>query len=108
MGYAIRNDRQGYRAVDGPDDVGEHEYYSEVPEDVLPLAPTYQSELAELNAAYQIKVDGYNRSFAIAALSDGPTEEAKKLAIRADYEAAKAQNSADRAALKVKYGFGGV
>lgn len=27
-GYAIRNDLQGWRGVDGPDDVGEGEHYS--------------------------------------------------------------------------------
>jgi len=68
-----------------------------------PPVPTYQSELADLNAAWQKKVDSYNRAFAVAALSDGPSEESKKLAIRADYEADRLQNSADRAALKTKY-----
>lgn len=67
-------------------------------------APTYQQELAELNAAWQQQVDGYNRAFAVAALSDGPHEESKKLAIRADYEAARQKNAEDRAALKTKYG----
>lgn len=66
--------------------------------------PTYQQELEELNAAWQQQVDVYNRAFAVAALSDGPQEESKKLAIRADYEAARLQNTAARAALKTKYG----
>lgn len=104
MGYAVRDDNQGYRAVSGPGDVLAGEYYSEELIEILPPAPTYQSELSALNAAYQAKVDGYNRAFAIAALVDGASEESKKLAIRADYEAAKLQNATDRAALKAKYG----
>lgn len=104
MSYAIRNDKKGFRAVGGPDDVGPDEYYSETPIEILPPAPTYQSELAELNDALQVKIDGYNKAFAIAALSDGASEEAKKLAIRADYEAARAQYVIDKNALKTKYG----
>lgn len=104
MSYAIRNDRQGYRAVNGPDDVGTDEFFSGEPIEILPPAPTYQSELSELNVYWQKQVDSYNRAFAVAALSDGPTEDSKKLAIRADYEAARLQNTADRAALKTKYG----
>lgn len=108
MSYAIRNDGQGFRAVEGPEDIGPDEYFSENPIEILPPPPTYQSELAELNSAWQQKVDEYNRSFAVAALSDGPSEEAKKATIRASYEEAKQQNSADRNALKIKYGIGGV
>lgn len=74
----------------------------------LSPAPTYQSELAQLNFDWQKKVESYNKSFALAALSDGPREEAKKVAICAAYEVDKAQNTADRAALKAKYGIGGV
>lgn len=73
----------------------------------LSPAQNYQSELANLNSEWQSRVDSYNRSFAIAALSDGPSEEAKKSAIRASYEADKAQNTVVRAALKAKYGIGG-
>ena len=36
MSYAIRNDKQGWRAVDGPDDVGPDEYYSETPIEIVP------------------------------------------------------------------------
>ena len=36
MGYAIRNDQQGWRSVDGPDDVGPDEYYSETPIEIIP------------------------------------------------------------------------
>lgn len=69
---------------------------------------TYQQELAAINTGWQSKVDGYNKAFALAALSDGPNEESKKAAIRAAYETDKQQNTADRAALKAKYGIGGV
>jgi hypothetical protein len=108
MGYAIRDDQQGWRSVDSAEDLIDGEYYSETPIEIMPPTPTYQSELAELNSAWQIKVDQYNKSFALAALSDGPSEESKKTAIRIAYEADKVQSNADRAALKVKYGIGGV
>ncbi|XAI95245.1 DNA-directed RNA polymerase [Leptolyngbya phage Lbo-JY16] len=75
---------------------------------IAPRQLTYQQELAQLNSNWQSKVESYNRSFALAALSDGLSEEAKKAAIRAAYEVDKAQNTADRAALKVKHGIGGV
>lgn len=68
------------------------------------LFPTYQSELADLNTALQEKINAYNKAFAIAALSDGPTEETKKLAIRANYQATKDQYALDKAVLKIKYG----
>jgi osmotically-inducible protein OsmY len=73
-----------------------------------PKIKSYQEELSELNDAWQIKVEQYNKSFALAALSDGPSEESKKTAIRIAYEADKVQNNADRSALKVKHGLGGV
>lgn len=69
-------------------------------------APTYSQALAALNAAYQIKIDGLNRQFALAALSAGPSEEGKKLSIRADYEAARTQHAANIAQLKLQYGIG--
>lgn len=36
MSYAIRKDDQGWRAVNGPDDVGLDEYYSETPIEIIP------------------------------------------------------------------------
>ena len=41
MSYAIRNDLQGWRSVDGPDDVGPDdvgpdEYFSETPIEIIP------------------------------------------------------------------------
>lgn len=38
MNYAIRNDKQGWRAVSGPDDIGPDEYYSETPIEIIPAA----------------------------------------------------------------------
>jgi hypothetical protein len=79
------------------------------PEEVashLNPAPTYSKALASLNAAYQIKIDGFNRQFALAALADGPSEEAKKLSIRGDYDVAKAQHAVNIAQLKTQYGIG--
>lgn len=79
------------------------------PEEVaahLNPAPTYSKALASLNAAYQIKIDGFNRQFALAALADGASEESKKLSIRADYETAKNLHAANIAQLKIQYGIG--
>lgn len=104
MSYAVRNDKQGFRAVSGPDEVQEDEYYSVSPIEIHPPAATYQSELTELNAAYQLEVDKFNRAFAVAYLSDGPSQESKQAAIRAQYEVRKAQHANDVIDLKIKYG----
>ncbi len=69
----------------------------------IPIS-SYTKELSELNSDYQKKVDGHNRAFAVAALSDGPSEEEKKLAIRADYEEDRDQYVINKAALKTRYG----
>lgn len=69
--------------------------------------PTYQQALASLNSAYQLEVDKFNRAFAIAYLSDGPSQESKQAAIRAQYENRKTQHAADVEALKTEYGIGG-
>lgn len=38
MSYAVRNDKQGWRAVSGPDDVSADEWYSvDTPPDPIPL-----------------------------------------------------------------------
>lgn len=68
--------------------------------------PTYSQALASLNAAYQVKVDGFNRQFALAALADGLSEQSKKVSIRAEYEIAKTQHAANIAQLKIQYGLG--
>ena len=36
MSYAIRNDKQGWRAVNVLDDVGPDEYYNETPIEIIP------------------------------------------------------------------------
>ncbi|MBO2926639.1 hypothetical protein [Metapseudomonas otitidis] len=69
-----------------------------------PPGPDYQQELSALNAAYQADVDKFNRSFAIAYLSDGPSQESKQAAIRAQYEVRKTQHANDVIDLKIKYG----
>lgn len=35
-GYAVRNDKQSWRAVSGPDQVGVDEYFSDTPVDIVP------------------------------------------------------------------------
>lgn len=79
---------------------------SEVDEYLNPQ-PTYQQALATLSSAYQADVDKFNRAFAIAYLSDGPSQDTKQAAIRTQYEERKTQHSADVAALKAEYGIGG-
>lgn len=51
MSYAIRNDRQGWRAANGPDDVGADEYFSETPIEIVPdpKAATVQ-QISELES----------------------------------------------------------
>lgn len=46
-GYAVRNDRQGWYAVDGPENIGADEWYTEdTPPDPVPLPPTYDEQIA--------------------------------------------------------------
>jgi hypothetical protein len=65
---------------------------------------TYQKALDSLNALYQSDVAGLNNAFALTLLSDGPSEAAKIVVIRAQYEARRAKHTADLAALKTQYG----
>lgn len=74
MSYAIRNDKQGWRAVGGPDDVGPDEYFSETPIEIVPAAPTRaEVEVARLRA-YADPVTGSDRYFAEAASMDAAGE----------------------------------
>jgi hypothetical protein len=75
----------------------------EVDEHLSP-APTYSQALAALNAAYKLEVDKFNRSFALAFLSDGPSEASKMAATRTAYEVRRTQHTANIAALKLEYG----
>ncbi len=51
MSYAIRNDGLGWRAVNGPDDLGPDEYFSAtVPEPLAPLAVTEITAVQGLKA----------------------------------------------------------
>lgn len=104
MGYAIRNDQQGWRSVDGPDDVGPDEYFSETPVEITPPTPTYKQALDLLNIVYQTDVAKLNSAFALALLSDGPSEATKIAAIRTQYEARKTKHASDLSALKLQYG----
>ena len=57
MSYAIRNDRQGWRAVNGPDDIGPDEYFSEAQPD--PIQPDLQIEINAKALAYLAETDWY-------------------------------------------------
>jgi hypothetical protein len=68
------------------------------------LGPTYKQSLDALNAAYQMDVSKFNNAFALALLSDGPSEATKIAAIRTQYEERRTKHVADLAALKTQYG----
>lgn len=63
MSYAIRVDGLGWRAINGSDDVGDHEYFSETPVDILESALTpakvtmRQARLALLQAGLLSQVE---------------------------------------------------
>lgn len=102
MGYAIRNDQQGWRSVNGPEDVGPDEFYSEeIP--VLNPIKTFQQALDELNRAYQAQVEILNKNYAMAALMDGPSEPTKQALIRQQYLDLKASHLVDVQNLKNQY-----
>jgi len=66
MSYAVRNDRQGFRAVNGPDDCGVDEFFSiEAPELVTPPLSRDEIEAARLRA-YADTLTGSDRYFAEA------------------------------------------
>lgn len=66
MGYAARKDGQGWRAVNGPGDVGPEEFYSEEPIAIVQIPPTRQeAEVARLRA-YADPLTGSDRYFAEA------------------------------------------
>lgn len=65
--------------------------------------PTYQQDLAQLNAAYQADVDKLLRAFSLAYLADGTTQDAKQVAIRAQYFTRRDQHTNDLAALKAQW-----
>lgn len=78
MSYAIRNDKQGWRAVNGPDDIGPDEYYNETPIEIIPavMVPASvtmrQARLALHAAGLLVQVET-----AIDALPEPPRSEAR-------------------------------
>jgi hypothetical protein len=66
--------------------------------------PDYSQALSALNSAYQADVAKYHSAFALALLSDGPSEASKIATIRAQYDSRKSQHAANIAALKSEYG----
>lgn len=60
MIYAIRNDGQGWRAVNSPADVGEGETYSETPPQAR--IPTVAEIIATYTAAIQKRLDDFART----------------------------------------------
>jgi len=87
---AIDPTPDGYSLIDGPP-----------AED---SAKVFNRLLSSVNADYQKDVEAFNKAFSLAIMFDGPTEEAKKTNIRAQYSARKVKYSADVAALRAQYG----
>lgn len=72
-GYAVRNDGQGWYAVNGPDDIGPDEWYTEeTPPDPVPLPPASD----EILAMMLIERD---RLLALAAIRIAPLQDAVDL-----------------------------
>lgn len=57
MSYAIRNDLQGWRAVDGPDDCDADEHFSETTP--APVEPDPQAAINAQSLAYLAQTDWY-------------------------------------------------
>lgn len=70
IGFAVRNDGQGSRAVNGPDDVRADEWYTDgVPPDPAPLPPTTQELVARAKAQR-------DQLLSVAANRMGPLQDA--------------------------------
>lgn len=82
MSYAVRNDRQSFRAINCADDVGPEEFYSEEPIAIVQLPPTRQEVEAARLRAYADPLTGSDRYFAEAQreslLGNAETAEAAK------------------------------
>jgi len=74
MGYAIRNDKQGWRSVADSDEVGTNEYWSESPIEIVPLPPT-QEELLDVANSER------DRLLTLAAIRIAPLQDAADLDI---------------------------
>lgn len=72
-GWAVRNDGQLYRAVAGPDEVTEDEWYTEeTPPEPVALPPTPEQALAAANAQR-------DEQLTLAALRIAPLQDAVDL-----------------------------
>ena len=60
MSYAIRKDKQGWRSVGGPEDVGDDEFYSETTPPPPPPSP--QEIIAQYTTAVQLRLDTFFQS----------------------------------------------
>lgn len=75
MGYAIRNDLKGWRAVASLDEIGADEHFSETPVEILP-EPLTSEQVKQLRLkAYADPVTGSDRYFAEAARMQAMSEE---------------------------------
>ena len=72
-GWAVRNDGELYRAVDGPEEITDEEWYTEeTPRDPVALPPTPEELLALANAER-------DRRLTVAAIRIAPLQDAADL-----------------------------
>lgn len=100
-GYAVRNDRRGWRSVSSPDEVMEGEFFSPV---VVDIEPTYQQELQELNEVYSADRLKLCQAWLVAAVADGTGEAERKTDVEEELAELDAQHFSDVTELKGKYG----
>ena len=72
MSYAIRKDKQGWRAVDGPDDVGDGEVYSETtPPPTQPPAADSQAGILSQILTLEATITPRRQREAILGIDNG-------------------------------------
>lgn len=88
-GYAVRNDKQGWRAVSGPDQVDAGEYFSETPVDIVlseeQLIEKFRSIIQQHldEAAVQVGYDDIKTAVTYADEPSVPKFQAEGKALRA-------------------------
>jgi len=105
MGYAIRKDSRGWRAVNGPEDVSADEKYSE-DQPILPVPTTTElraGELSTLFAAYQFDMQSLQSLWLSALIADGEDETERKDDVTLEMSEVREQYLLDVTAVKLKY-----
>jgi hypothetical protein len=101
IGYAIKNDLSGWRAVSSEQDVVDGEHFSVVPTEIK---PSFSVALAALNTTYVKDRDELCAAWLRAAVADGVDESSRKEDVEMELAELDANHAADVAALKSEYG----